>query len=182
MAWPLFGRLEMEDTVRKLILTALMAATLVPVAASAQSNDELRRDRRDIRQEQRDLQDARMRGDRRDIRDQREDVRDARQEYREDLRDRDRAWGRDDWRGWRDRNPNFYTRGRWDAPFRYTAFRPGLRIAPNYYGGRYIIADPWRYHLRRPAFGQQWVRHYDDVILVDTRRGYVVDVVRGFYR
>ena len=171
---------------RKLILTAVIAATLVPVAATAQSNGELRRDRQDIRKEQRDLQDARRTGDRRDIRDQRGDVRDARQEYREDLRDRnrdrDRTWGRNDWHGWRDRNPGFYSRGGWNAPFRYTAFRAGIRIAPNYYGPRYIIADPWRYHLPRAGWGQQWVRHYDDVILVDTRRGIVIDVIRGFYR
>ena len=167
---------------RKLVVTALLAATLMPVAAQAQSNQELRHDRREIREEQRDLRQAYRRGDPRDIREQRGDVRDARQEYREDLRDRDRAWGRNDWRGWRDRNPNYYARGTWNAPFRYTAFRPGLRIAPNYYGGRYIISDPWRYRLPRPGFGQQWTRHYNDVILVDTRRGYVVQVIRGFYR
>lgn len=171
---------------RKLIIPALMAATLIPVAASAQSNDELRRDRQDIRREQRDVQDARRSGDPRAIRDQRGDLRDARQEYREDLRDRaddrNHQWRRDDWRGWRDRNPGAYNRGGWNAPFRYTPFRAGIRIAPTYYGPRFIIADPWRYHLPRPGWGQQWVRHYDDVILVDTRRGVVVDVIRGFYR
>ena len=167
---------------RKLILTALMAATIMPVAASAQSNAELRRDRQDIRSEQRDVRDARRTGDARDVREQRQDVRDARQEYREDRRDRDRAFGRDDWRGWRDRNPGFYNRGSWNAPFRYTTFRPGIRISSGYYGSRYVIADPWRFHLRRPAYGQQWIRHYNDVILVDTRRGIVVDVIRGFYR
>ncbi|WP_404373465.1 RcnB family protein [Sphingomonas sp. MMS24-J45] len=167
---------------RKLIVTALMAATLMPVAANAQSNAEVRRDRRELREEQRDLRQAYRTGDRREIRDQREDVRDARQELREDIRDRNRAYGRDDWRGWRDRNPAYYNRGNWNAPFRYTTFRPGLRIAAPYYGTRYIIADPWRYHLRRPAWGQQWVRHYNDVILVDTRRGVVIDVIRGFYR
>jgi Ni/Co efflux regulator RcnB len=168
---------------RHLILTALAAATLLPATgAYAQSAEELRHDRRDIHEQQRELQDARRTGDRRDIRDERSDVRDARQEYREDLRDRDRAWGRDDWRGWRDRNPGWYARGTWNAPFRYTNFRPGIRIAAPYYESRYIIADPWRYHLRRPAYGQQWVRHYNDVILVDTRRGVVIDVIRGFYR
>ena len=167
---------------RKLILTALAATTLLPVAATAQSAGELQRDRRDIHEEQRELQDARRTGDRHDIREERRDVRDARQEYREDLRDRDRAWGRDDWRGWRDRNPGGYARGGWNAPFRYTVFRPGLRIAPLYFGTRYVIADPWRYHLPRARYGQQWVRHYDDVILGDTRRGVVVDVIRGFYR
>lgn len=167
---------------RKFIFTAVMAATLMPVAASAQSNAEVRRDRQDLRGEQRDLRDARRTGDRRHIRDQREDVRDARQELREDVRDRNRAYGRDDWRGWRDRNPGFYNRGGWNAPFRYNAFRTGVRISSGYYGSRYVIADPWRLHLRRPAYGQQWIRHYTDVILVDTRRGVVIDVIRGFYR
>lgn len=167
---------------RKLIVTTLLAATLLPVAASAQSNEDLRHDRQDIRREQHDLNRAYRSGDPRAIHEERRDLHDARRDYRDDLRDRDRAWGRDDWRGWRDHNPNWYARGRWEAPFRYTAFRPGLRIAAPYYGPRFIIADPWRYHLRRPAYGQQWVRHYDDVILVDTRRGYVIDVIHGFYR
>lgn len=173
---------------RKIILTALAAATLLPVAtaAGAQSAGELRRDRRDIREEQGELRDARRTGDRGDIREERRDVRDARQEYREDVRDRagdrDRAYGRDDWRGQRDRNGAIYARGTWNAPFRYTAFRPGARIGAGYYGSRYVIADPWRYHLPRARYGQQWYRHYGDVILVDTRRGIVIDVIRSFYR
>jgi Ni/Co efflux regulator RcnB len=164
------------------ITAALLAATIIPTAAFAQSNAELRHDRQDIRQEQRDLDRAYRYGDRRDIRDQRHDVRAARQEYREDLRDRDRQWRRDDWRGWRDRNRDLYARGRWNAPFRYTVFRPGVRIAPDYYGRNYWIADPWRYHLPRAAGYQRWVRHYDDVLLIDTRRGVVIDAIRGFYR
>lgn len=169
---------------RKMILTALAAATLLPVAsaASAQSAGELRRDRRDVREEQSELRDARRTGDRGDIRDQRGDVRDARQEYREDLRDRNREYGRDDWRGYRDRNGSLYGRGNWNAPFRYTAFRAGSRIGAGYYGQRYVISDPWRYHLPRARYGQQWFRHYGDVILVDTRRGIVIDVKRSFYR
>jgi Ni/Co efflux regulator RcnB len=167
---------------RKTILMALMAAAALPVGAQAQSNAELRHDRRDVRQEQRELQDARRSGNRGDVREERRDVRDARQEYREDRRDRDRAWARDDWRGWRDHNPSFYARGNWNAPFRYNAFRAGLRIAPLYYGDRFVIADPWRYHLPQPGWGRVWVRHYNDVVLVDKRRGVVIDVIRGFYR
>ena len=116
---------------RKSFIMALMAATVLPVAAQAQSNAELRHDRRDIRQEQRELQDARRHGTRGDVREERRDVRDARQEYREDVRDRNRAWGRNDWRGWRDRNPGFSARGSWNAPFRYTEIRAGVRIAPH---------------------------------------------------
>jgi Ni/Co efflux regulator RcnB len=211
---------------RTLITTALLAAMAVPATASAQSRDELRRDRQDIREEQRDLNQARRWGDRDDVRDQRSDLREARQEYREDLRgragDRDwrddrtryadgrdgrrgdwgrddrgrgewnrdgrggadwgrRDWGRGDWSSWRQQNRSLYARGDWRAPFGYQSFRPGARIGAGYYGQRYVINDPWRYHLP-PARGySRWVRHYNDVILVDQRRGVVVDVIRNFY-
>lgn len=171
---------------RKLISAALLAATalspLLPAAAQAQSRAELRRDREDIREERRELDRAYRRGDPRDIREERRDLRDARREYRDDLRDRDRdRWGRDDWRGYRDRNRAVYARGGWQAPFRYRTFRPGVRIAPAYYGTRYVIADPWRYHLPPARRATRWVRHYDDVLLIDYRRGIVLDVLRNFY-
>ncbi|MDO7841348.1 RcnB family protein [Sphingomonas immobilis] len=167
---------------RKLIVTALLAASVLPVAAQAQSPGELRRDRQDIREERRDLDRAYRSGDRDRIRDERGDLRDARQEYREDVNDRNRQWARDDWRRYRDRDGSLYAAGNWRAPFRYTAFRTGIRIAPVYWGTRYVINDPWRYRLPPARWGQRWVRHYNDVILVDTRRGVVVDVIRGFYR
>ena len=167
---------------RKLIMVALMAATALPSTAMAQSNGELRRDRQDIRQEQRELDRARRTGDRRDIREERRDVRDARQEYREDRQDRNRNWGRNDWRGYREQNRGIYARGNWRAPWRYQTFRPGARIGAGYYGQRYWIADPWRYRLPQAGRNQRWVRNYDDVLLIDTRRGVVIDVIRSFYR
>jgi Ni/Co efflux regulator RcnB len=164
---------------RKLMTALLIAASLVPAAAAqAQSNRELYRDQRDIREEQRELRDARRYGDRGDIRDERRDVRRARQEYREDLRDR---YGRNDWRGYRNSNRGVFRGGGFRAPFRYNNFRPGLRIGAPYYARSYWIADPYRYHLPRPIGYQRWVRHYNDVLLIDTRRGVVVDVLRGFY-
>lgn len=172
---------------RQTILAGLIAATLVPVAAVAQSpitpfeRRELRRDRQDIREERRELQDARRFGDRRDIREERRDVRDARQEYRRDYREARRDWGRDDWRAYRNQNRNLYRGGVWRSDYRYQAFRPGLRIGNGYYSSRYLIADPWRYRLPRPGYNQRWVRHYNDVILVDTRRGIVIDVIRGIF-
>jgi Ni/Co efflux regulator RcnB len=166
---------------RKLITAAIIAAVAMPGVASAQSNRELRRDRQDIRQEQRQLDRAYRSGDRRDIRDQREDLREARREYREDYNDRTRRWGRDDWRGYRNVNRSFYRGGSWSAPFRYNAFRAGVRIAPTYYGQRYWISDPWRYRLPAAGRYQRWIRHYNDVVLIDYRRGIVIDVIRGFY-
>lgn len=176
---------------RKLILSALMAATVIPGVASAQSYGELRRDRQDIREERRDVREAQRRGDWRRVEGERRDLRDARREYREDLRDarrdrrdwgdRDRRWGRNDWQSYRTQNRALYARGNWRAPFRYNTFRPGVRIAPNYYGQRYWINDPWRYRLPPARANARWVRHYNDVILVDYRRGIVLDVIRNFY-
>jgi len=166
---------------RKLIITALMAASLLPATAMAQSQAEVRHDERRLHNEKQDLRDARRGGDPRQIRDERQDVREARHELRHDVNDRNRAWARDDWRGWRNENRALYARGNWNAPFRYTRFRVGIRIAPAYYGPRYYIADPWRYHLPAARPGTRWVRHYNDVLLVDYRRGVVVDVIRGFY-
>lgn len=168
----------------KLLSIVLMAAVAIPSltvpgAAAAQSWQEVQRSRRDVREERRELRDAYRRGDWRDIREERRDVRSARQELREDRRDY--RWGRNDWRDWRTRNRALYARGGWRAPFRYNAWRPGVRIAPAYYGQRYWINDPYRYHLPPVGRNQRWVRHYDDVLLIDQRRGVVVDVIRGFY-
>jgi Ni/Co efflux regulator RcnB len=176
----------MEKHMKKLVpialLTAIAApALLVPASAMAQSRAELRDDRRDIRDAQQDLRRAQWSGDPRRVHEERRDLREAHREYREDLRDRDRRWAENDWRSWRDRNRGLYARGEWRAPFRYYRFQPGARIGTVYYGPRYVIGDPWRYHLPRPGFGQQWVRHYNDVLLVDTRRGTVIRVVPGFY-
>ena len=122
-----------------------------------------------MREEQRDLRHAQRYGDRRDIREERRDVRDARREANQD------------WRDYRQRNRALYAGGNWRAPFGYSAFRPGVRIGQPYYAQRYWIADPYRYRLPRAAGFQRWVRHYDDLLLVDTRRGVVLDVIRGFY-
>jgi len=169
---------------RKLIITGLIAAVAMPatiVPAAAQSRGELRRDRQEIRENQRDLNRAQRYGSRGDVREAREELREARQEYREDRRDRGRRYGNDDWRGWRNQNRNLYARGSWQAPFRYQSFRTGGRIGAPYYAQRYWISDPGRYHLPAAYGTQRWVRHYDDLLLVDTRRGSVIRVVRNFY-
>ncbi|MCW3835155.1 RcnB family protein [Sphingomonas canadensis] len=171
---------------KKLITAALIAAVAiptvaVPTAASAQSHRELQRDRQDIRQERRDVERARRYGNPRDVRREQRELRDARREYREDLRDRNRNWGHNDWRDYRTHNRGAFSRGHWRAPFRYQAFRPGLRIGASFYAPGYRIADPWRYRLPRPGYNQVWVRHYDDLILVDTRRGIVIRVINNFY-
>jgi Ni/Co efflux regulator RcnB len=164
---------------RKIIFAALMAATILPSAAFAQNNDP-RQDRQDGRHNQGDGQ----RGGRGDGRDGRGDHRDFRNDGRNDHRDArndSRDFQRDDWRSYRNTNRNIYARGNWNADFRYRAFSPGIRITSGYYAPRYYINDYARYRLPRPGFNQRWVRHYNDVLLVDVRGGRVIDVIRNFY-
>jgi Ni/Co efflux regulator RcnB len=155
---------------RKLLLLALMSATVAPVAASAQ-DAELRHDRQQVREERHDLREAVRNGDRRDVREEARDVRQARQEYREDWRDYRRDH-RDVFRGPRYTGPRGY---------RYRPVVVGYRFDPVYYGDRYLIADPWRYRLPRVEGPQRWIRYGNDVVLVNVRTGRVIEVHRAFF-
>ena len=155
---------------RKAIILGLLAAAVAPAMALAQ-NAELRHDRQDVREQQRDLRDARLHGDRHDVREQRHDVREARQEYR------------GDWRDYRKNHRDAYRMPAYVGPrgYRYRPVVIGNRFEPAYYGRRYVIADPMRYRLP-PATGfQRWVRYGNDVVLVNTRTGRVVQVYSGFF-
>lgn len=157
---------------RKWILTALLAATVAPIAvapASAQSRAEVRDSYRDLQHEKRQLDRAYREGDRRDIRREQRDVREARQEYRGDLRDYRRS------------HPRVYSRGAWRAPFPYRQWNRGARLNRSYYAPRYYINNPRYYRLPAPGRNMRWVRHYDDVLLVNIRTGAIVDVHRGFF-
>lgn len=154
---------------RKFIILGLIAATALPSMALAQSAREVRQSERRLDRERQDLRQAQRYGDRRDVREARRDVRDARHEVRED------------WRDYRRSHRDVYRGGNWRAPFRYTAWNRGQTLRPAYYSSRYYIADPYRYRL--PAAGRdvRWVRHYNDVLLVNTRNGRVMEVHRGFF-
>ena len=177
----------MRKTFKQAVLAGLIAATLVPVAAQAQINPserrELQRDRQDIRQERRDVDRAYRNGDPRQIRQETRELRGARLEYREDRRDAVRSgnYGRDDWHQYRNQNRDVYRGYGWRSDNRYQTFRPGIRIGVGYYAPRYYINDYARYRLPNPGWNQRWVRHYNDVLLIDTRRGIVIDVIRNFY-
>ncbi|WP_439468311.1 RcnB family protein [Blastomonas fulva] len=173
----------------KTLIGTLMLATTLPVAtvpAFAQSRGEVVRSERDVRQEQRelqrerrDVQDARrygnardVREERRDVREQRRDVQEARREYREDLRD---------YRHYRGTNRQAFRGQNFRANFRYQQFRPGVRIAPNYFGQRYVVNNYRNYRLPNPGARQAWVRHYNDMLLVNQRNGTVIRVIPNFY-
>lgn len=154
---------------RKVMIIALMAATVLPGTAAMAQTRELHRDREQIREEQRELRQAQRYGDRHDVREERRDVREAKREYRED------------WRDYRREHRHLYARGHWSSPYRYHAFRPGVRIERGYWAPRHVIADPWRYRLPPARGNLRWIRHYDDVLLVNVRTGRVIEVHRNFF-
>jgi Ni/Co efflux regulator RcnB len=149
-----------------LLTTALIAATLAPVAAQAQDGRR-DQDRREARQDNRE-----------DRREWRQDNRNDRREWRQDNRN-DR---REDWQRWRESNRNDYRRGNWNAPFRYRSFNTGVTVPRNYWGSRYYVNNWSNYRLPRPAYNYyRYIRHYDDLLLINTRNGRVVRVYRSFY-
>lgn len=117
--------------------------------------------------------------------------RDDRRNWRGDRRDDRRSWNngwrndrRYDWRGWRNSNRNAFRLGRYYAPYRgwnYRRFSIGLVLQPLFYSQRYWIGNPWQYRLPPAPYGAQWVRYYDDVLLVDTYTGEVIDVIYNFF-
>lgn len=98
----------------------------------------------------------------------------------------DRRWREDrryDWRGYRNGNRGIYSLPRYYGArgASYRQWSPGYRLDPYYYGSSFWISDPWRYRLP-PVYGyNRWVRYYDDVMLVDTRSGYISDVELNFF-
>jgi len=150
----------------KFLTAGLIAAMMIPAAASAATSPgELRRDRQDIRQEKRDVRQAVRYGDRRDVREEHRELRGARQEYREDARN---------WR--RDRRY-----ANWHAPFRYRSFAVGTRLGARYYAPAYRLNYDARWRLPHAGAGLTYVRHYNDLLLVNLRSGAVVRVHRGFF-
>ena len=64
-----------------------------------------------------------------------------------------------------------------------TGYRPfdiGYRLQPNYYEQQYWF-DPGMYGLPYPPPGTQWVRYWNDALLVDMYTGQVVDVIQNFF-
>ena len=118
------------------------------------------------------------RGDRNDRR------ADRRRNWRNDW---NRGWRNDNrynWNGWRARNRHVFRLRPYYAPYRnwsYRRFSVGLFLDSLFYSQRYWIGDPWQYRLPAAPYGTQWVRYYNDVLLVDIYTGEVVDVIHDFF-
>lgn len=90
-----------------------------------------------------------------------------------------------DWSGYRSEYGERYRPGDYSAPYpdrSYSQFRVGLRLDPSYYDRRYWLDDSAQYRLP-PTYGPyRWVRYYGDVLLIDTRSGFIDDAVYSFFR
>lgn len=98
-----------------------------------------------------------------------------------------REWRNDrryDWQGYRYSNRNLFHVGPYYSPYRgygYNRFSIGIFLDPLFYGRDYWIGDPWEYRLPPAYPGTEWVRYYNDVLLVDVDTGEVVDVIYDFF-
>lgn len=106
---------------------------------------------------------------------------------RRDNRRWDRRWrdnNRYDWQGYRNSNRVVFRLGSYYSPYRnYSYRRVGIGGVLNslFFGSSYWISDPWQYRLPEVYGSYRWVRYYDDVLLVDTYSGEVVDVIYDFF-
>lgn len=164
--------------------------SIYPQAWQGNPNDPRLRHYQDLerRNQQQGARDGR-RGD--DRRDWRNDNRNDRRDWRDGRGDRRNNWNRGwrndnryDWQRWRYSNRNLFNLGPYYSPYRgygYNRFSIGLFLEPLFFGQRYWIGDPWQYRLPPAYPGTQWVRYYNDVLLVDTYSGEVLDVIYDFF-
>lgn len=103
-----------------------------------------------------------------------------------------RNWSRDwrndrryDWQGYRSRNRYAYRMPRYYAPsgwgYGYRRFDIGSTLFAGLFARNYWISDPYSYRLPPVEWPYQWVRYYDDALLVDTETGRVVDSIPGIF-
>ncbi|MGZ8285575.1 MAG: RcnB family protein [Allosphingosinicella sp.] len=97
------------------------------------------------------------------------------------------SWRNDsryDWQRYRYSNRNLFRSGAYYAPYRnyrYNRLSIGLVLDSLFFSNRYWLSDPYQYRLPPAPYGTQWVRYYDDVVLVDTYTGEVLDVIENFF-
>jgi len=98
-----------------------------------------------------------------------------------------RNWRNDnryDWRSYRNSNRGIFHVGPYYSPYRgygYNRFSIGVFLDPFFYDQRYWIGDPWEYRLPPAEPGTEWVRYYNDVLLVDVETGEVLDTIYDFF-
>lgn len=160
---------------RKILIAALAASALVPalapVAASATSRLEVRHDQREVKRDRHEVRRDVKAGDHQEAKHDRQETREDRRELKED------------WRSYRSTHRSVYQRGRYTAPpgLYYRSINPGYRLTPAFYEKRYWISDYNTYRLPNPGLGHRWVRYGNDVVLIDTRSGVAIQILRAFF-
>jgi Ni/Co efflux regulator RcnB len=96
-----------------------------------------------------------------------------------------RNWRNDhryDWRNYRNHHRSSFHLGIYYDPFgyNYQPFDIGYQLAPLYFEQRYWI-DPAMYELPYPPPGTEWIRYWNDAVLVDLNSGEAVDVIHDFF-
>jgi hypothetical protein len=97
-----------------------------------------------------------------------------------------RGWRNDqryDWQRFRFSNRGAFHLGPYYAPYRgygYNRLEIGIVLDSLFYNRNYWI-DPGYYDLPPAPPGAEWVRYYNDVVLVDMYSGEVLDVIPDFF-
>lgn len=88
-----------------------------------------------------------------------------------------------DWRDYRERHRSIFQIGVYYDPFGwgYQRWGIGWTLWPAYYDQSYWIQDPYMYDLPYAPWPYEWVRYYDDALLVNVFTGQVVDVIDDFF-
>lgn len=105
-----------------------------------------------------------------------------------DNRNWDRGWrnnSRYDWQRFRGSNRYAFRLPRYAAPYGwsygYRRFSIGAQLFSGLFARNYWISDPWAYRLPPTQWPYQWVRYYNDALLIDTRYGTVVDSIPDIF-
>ncbi|WP_254605245.1 RcnB family protein, partial [Sphingomonas bacterium] len=99
-----------------------------------------------------------------------------------------RGWRGDnryDWGGYRAQNRSAFHLPRYYAPpswrYGYRRFSPKFTLSVGLFDRGFWIDDAYAYRLPPAQWPYQWVRYYNDALLVDVRTGYVVDTVYDIF-
>jgi hypothetical protein len=88
-----------------------------------------------------------------------------------------------DWRDYREQHRSVFRVGVYYDPFGwgYQRYNIGWRLYPAYYSQSFWLTDPYMYDLPYAPWPLEWVRYYNDALLVNVFTGQVEDVMYDFF-
>lgn len=89
------------------------------------------------------------------------------------------------WAAWRAAHPALFQPGSYRPPhggYAYAAIKPGTILPAEFLAEQYWVQDPSIYHLPPATGSYQWIRYYNDILLVNIDSGRVMEVVTGLFR